>query len=101
MKNSLEKNNDQNPHHVRRALTWLVVLIIILVAGLIAIEYFGQSDTPTDPDAAAAQFLQDNTRADISEQDITNAGEFLQQTTEPIPEQQIQDLNAFLDNQSS
>jgi hypothetical protein len=98
----LEKNIPETPQHhphTFRTLTlWLIILVVVLVAFLLLMgNLSGPSRTDVDP---AAQFLQDNTRADISEQDITNAGNFLQQTTETIPEQQVQDLNNFLDNQS-
>jgi len=106
MKHSLEKNTHdthaRDPHRIRRAATTLVIIIILLIITLFAIQYTQQPDTTVpDPTAAAAQFLLDNTRTDITDADITSAGEFIQQTAEPTSTLQVDQVNAFLDIQPS
>lgn len=92
-----EKNNPETTHrhtHTFRTLTlWLIILIVLLVAFLLLVgNLSGPDRSAMDP---AAQFLQENTRPDITEDEINAAGIFLQENTEEVPLEEIQTIDAF------
>lgn len=96
-----EKNNPQTtshqPHTFRTLTLWLIILIVLLVAFLLLMGNLpGPRLDTTDP---AAQFLLDNTRPDITEDDIANAGTFLREETEPIRSDEILTIDAFFQSQ--
>lgn len=92
-KNTSETTTTPHRHAFRTLVLWLVILIIILLAFLMFMGNFpGWSERGGDP---AARFLQENTRATITEDDISAAGTFLQETTVEIPLEESQTIDNF------
>lgn len=92
-----EKNNPEttahHPHTFRTLTLWLIILIVLLVAFLLLMGNLSEPNRNSmDP---AAQFLQENTRPDITEDEIKAAGLFLQENTEEIPLEETQTIDAF------
>ncbi|MCB9808896.1 hypothetical protein H6776_00665 [Candidatus Nomurabacteria bacterium] len=91
---SSSPNTPQTHHTFRTVVLWLAVLILLLVIVLFFIGRSAQKNTPSSIDPAA-QFLRDSTRSDISEQDIAEAGQFLQDSTAVVDPVETLVIDAF------
>lgn len=85
-------------HHGRgrsfvRTAVLFVVLIVLLFIALLMINYQQHAFSIT-PDPSA-QFLREHTRTDITDAQTSAAGQFLIQTTEPIPTEELQSIDEF------
>lgn len=100
------EHSQNNTHKTsfKRVLLSLIILIVLLIGILFVLGRGHSVNTPplgtVDTDDTAAQFLQDNTRDDITDAELSDAAQFLQDTATPISTEEISTIDTFFSDQS-